>query len=669
MLKKAPNHADTQAFKALTLERQGHTDEAFALAKLALKNDTKSHICWHVYGLLYRAVKNLEEAIKAYKFALRLEPDSQQILRDLAFLQIQMRDYQGYIQSRRQMLNARPQIRQNWTGLAVAQHLAGDLKAAEKLLQTYEDTLKSPPPRTDVEHSEASLYRNTLLAEMGDLEGALKNLDSIAKRNLDRTAVMEMRAGYLLQLGKKEEAQTAYRALIDRNNEYRVYYEQLEKALGLSRSSPGDVDQLLQLYQSYADKSERVDAARRIPLDFLEGEKFRDAADRYLRRMLNKGVPSTFANVKSLYQNADKKAAIHDLVESYAKESQAASNGSAGAKESKSDKPPRFPQSVEYFLAQHYNYHLSRDLSKAFDHVKKAIEIDPKSVDYTMTKARIYKNLGDLAKAAETMEAARKLDERDRYINTKCAKYQLRNNQNDEAINTMSKFTRNETAGGPLGDLHEMQCMWFLTEDGEAYVRQGKLALALKRFSAIAKIFDDWQEDQFDFHSFSLRKGQARAYVEMVRWEDHLRSHPFFTRAALSATRIYMMLHDDPSIAKAGGTIAVTNGISGSADANSLDKKALKKAKKEQEKAERAEQAKKDEEAKKNASKKATGADGEPKKEDPDPKGLKLVQTEKPLDDALRFLQPMLDFSPRSVEAQCLGVEVFLRQSELPGRS
>ena len=107
ILKKNPKHGDTMAMKALILNGQGKTEDAFALGKEALKVDMKSHICWHVYGLLYRAVKNVEEAVKAYKFALKLEPDSQQILRDLAYLQIQVRDFQGYIDSRKQMVTSR----------------------------------------------------------------------------------------------------------------------------------------------------------------------------------------------------------------------------------------------------------------------------------------------------------------------------------------------------------------------------------------------------------------------------------------------------------------------------------------------------------------------------------------------------------------------------------
>lgn len=256
--------------RALLLNSLGQSDEAFTLAKLALKNDMKSHTCWHVYGLLWRSAKNFEEAIKAYKFALRLQPDSPQILRDLAMLQVQMRDYVGYVQSRKLMLQSKPSIRQNWTAMAIAHHLAGELKAAEQVLNTYEDTLKQTPPRTDIEHAEAVLYKNRIIAEMGETERALEHLEAVKKMTLDRTAVMELRAKYLLQLGRKEEAEKAYKALLERNAENSEYYVGLEQAIGVSRD---DKQAAKELYGSLAQKHDRIDAARRIPLDFLDGEE------------------------------------------------------------------------------------------------------------------------------------------------------------------------------------------------------------------------------------------------------------------------------------------------------------------------------------------------------------------------------------------------------------
>ncbi|CAO1604976.1 hypothetical protein XANCAGTX0491_008514 [Xanthoria calcicola] len=664
ILTKNPNHGDTQAMKALIMNAQGNVEEAFVLCKAALKNAMKSHVCWHVYGVLWRCVKNYEEASKAYKFALKLEPESQQILRDLAILQMQMRDYEGYIKSRRMILQSsgprgkNSNSRQNWTGLAVAQHLAGDLYDAERTLTTFEETLRNPPSKSDNEHSEAVLYKNTIIAEMGETERALDHLEAVFKNNLDRTAVMEMRAKYLLQLGRHQEAEKAYRALLERNADYRAYYDGLREALQLGTS---DTESLKTLYDDWAKKSPRSDTPRRVPLDFLEGEEFRKAADQYLQQMLHKGVPSTFANIKALYSNPAKRDTIQELAESYLNGTHAPlMNGSSekhttGEEDSAPEKSP-FDMAVLYFLAQHYNYHRSQNLAKAMELIDRAIAAQPDEVNFHMTRARIWKHRGNSRKASETMEKARSLDEKDRYINTKAAKYQLRNNENEAAIANMGKFTRKEAVGGPLGDLIEMQCMWYITEDGESYLRQGRLGLALKRFTTVYDIFDTWQEDQFDFHTFSLRKGQIRAYIDLVKWQDHLREHPFFSRAAICAVKIYVRLFDDPQLRDES-----LNGMNGSLDKMSPSeaKKAQKKARKAREKQEQADFEKAD--AKKTA---GAGVDGESKKEDKDPKGAKLVGTAEPLMEAMKFLSPLLEFSPGNIAAQQVGFEVFLRRKK-----
>ncbi|KAI3335993.1 tetratricopeptide [Ustulina deusta] len=647
ILKKSPKHGDTMAMKALIINSLGRTDEAFALAKEALTADMKSHICWHVYGLLYRHQKNFEEAIKAYKFALKLEPGSPQIQRDLAFLQVQMRDFQGYIQSRTAMLQSKSQLRQNWTALAVAHHLAGDLAQAEKVLTTYEESIKSPPSHSDYENSEALMYKNSIIAETGDYQRALDHLESIAKHNLDRLAVLELRADYLAKLGKKDEAVKAYRALLDRNSEHPEYYNRLTAVIGLD---DGDTSARKAIYDNYAKQNSRCDAAKRLPLDFLTGNDFREAAKLYLTLMLDKGVPSTFANLKHLYTDPFKKETLRSLAHDYVEATASQSRGESSTEEDLKGTPAGL-----YYLAQHYNYHLSRDLAKALEFVDRGLAIVPENVEFHMTKARIWKHYGNTRKAAEIMDQARNLDLKDRYINTKTAKYQLRNNETARALKTMSLFTRNDSPGGPLYDLIDMQSIWYLTEDGEASVRNGLIGLALKRFHAVYNIFDVWQEDQFDFHSFSLRKGQIRAYVDMVRWEDRLREHPFYTRAALGAIAAYLGLHDSR---------LVMNGVNGSTNGTADDevkKKALKKAKKEAQKAEReaAEQA-----AKQDPNKPKAVATSDNVKKDDDPLGLKLASTDQPLVEATKFLLPILQFSPKNIDGQVAGFEVYMRRGK-----
>ena len=658
--------------KALILNSQGQTDDGFALGKEALKNDMKSPICWHVYGLLYRAAKNYEEAIKAYKFALRLDPDSQQIQRDLALLQIHMRDYAGSVQSRKAMLQARPQIRMNWTALAVAYHMSEDYAAAERVLTTYDESLRQPPPKSDIEHQEATLYKNTIIAEMGEVQRALEHLDAATKNNFDRQSVMEMRAEYLLRLERHDEAAKAWRKLLDRNAENREHYDGLRRALKLADS---DIDGLKDVYAEYAEKAPGNDTPRRVPLEFLQGDDFRSAVDKYLQEMLRKGVPSTFTNLKALYSNPKKRDIIQSLVEGYAanfpgdppKNDTAAMNGAKAG----DDAEARHQLAILYFLAQHYNHHRSRDLKRATELVEKLLARQPDSTDFHMTHARILKHSGALDRASTTMDHARSLDTRDRYINTKAAKYQLRHDQNDTALATLSKFTRAEAAGGALGDLVDMQAVWYLLADGSSQLRQQRLGPALKRFAQVGAAFDTWQEDQFDFHSFALRKGQARAYVAMLRWQDALRAHPYFARAALGAIEAYVRLHDVPGLAqgpeggRGKGDGALANGVNGEGVSAAARKKAAQRVRKEARERERAEQA----EAEKRDARRTAGgaaatvaADGEAKKVDEDPEGKALAHTKEPLKDAMAYVGPLQEFHPKSLEAQQAGFEVFIRR-------
>jgi peptide alpha-N-acetyltransferase len=58
--------------------------------------------------------------------------------------------------------------------------------------------------------------------------------------------------------------------------------------------------------------------------------------------------------------------------------------------------------------------------------------------------------------------------------------------------------------------------------------------------------FSEIIEDQFDFHTYCMRKMTLRSYVGLLRLEDVLRAHPFYFKAARCAIEVYLRLHDKP---------------------------------------------------------------------------------------------------------------------------
>ena len=55
-------------------------------------------------------------------------------------------------------------------------------------------------------------------------------------------------------------------------------------------------------------------------------------------------------------------------------------------------------------------------------------------------------------------------------------------------------------------------------------------AQALKILLASVKHFDDFVEDQFDFHAYCVRKMTLRAYVAMLRMEDSIHNNIFYSK-------------------------------------------------------------------------------------------------------------------------------------------
>lgn len=73
-------------------------------------------------------MRNYAEAVKCYQQALKLDPDNVQILKDMAMLQVQIRDLEGHYDTRYTLLKSKPNLSLNWLSLTVAAHLVGKKK-------------------------------------------------------------------------------------------------------------------------------------------------------------------------------------------------------------------------------------------------------------------------------------------------------------------------------------------------------------------------------------------------------------------------------------------------------------------------------------------------------------------------------------------------------------
>lgn len=106
--------------------------------------------------------------------------------------------------------------------------------------------------------------------------------------------------------------------MLEQNPDNLEYYRMFMKSRGLDMSGPLDDEATAKVLKALAQFAEQFPgsiAPKRLPLDVAKGDAFRTLAREYLVRGLERGVPSLFVDVKGLYADAAKLAAVGELME------------------------------------------------------------------------------------------------------------------------------------------------------------------------------------------------------------------------------------------------------------------------------------------------------------------------------------------------------------------
>jgi len=739
ILKKYPTHGETQAMKGLIYNCMEKKEEAYELVKQGLRNDVRSHVCWHVFGLLHRSDRNHKEATKCYLNALRIEKHHMQILKDLGNLQVQMRDLEGFVETKRTILIENKKLKVNWIGFAVANHLYGDLDQALKVIDAFLSTLDNR--ERGYEEGELVLYKTLILEQAGRIEEALTWLEAEMNYVVDGLSARMKRAELLLALGRFEDAHAAYRALLAENSEHYQYHSGLQcSVLRLDAATSADMLQLsgcalpstelpslslqqrallLAEYEEIIKIEPSSHVCDKIPLTFLEGDAFKTRVDTYMRKHLQRGLPSLGSDLAALYLTLDPETGksvrakdpydinqngrflvVKELVERYrdsltktgalppppsfsSSSSTSTQNGTSSSSSSSSFfySPSSSFDAKTTLLWTNFLYvqlleasgALPQALALLLDHCLPACADDDNgtSLDMYLRQARLLKKSGIVADAATVMDKARLLDLSDRYVNNKCTKYLLRAGRVEDAQAVVALFAKHE--GDAQAYLCEMQCMWYELEWAKAVFAQalmngGKegLGKALKKFAAVEKHFADFVEDQFDFHNYCIRKMTLRAYVDVLRLEDGLLAHEDYLEAARGTVECYLALLARPKEEEGGEVKDLYAGMT-AAERKKEKAKARKAVKKQEEEAAAAAArvagtaAAAEEEAKNKANKKTAEGVRIPVEDDPD--GVKLAEKD-PLEEAKRVLVSMTQHAGKVVETHTLAYDVATKRGK-----
>lgn len=671
ILKKFPENGETLAMKGLLMNCMDRKEEAYDLVKRGVKANLRSHVCWHVYGLLYRSDREYEEAIKCYKNALRMDADNITVLRDLAQLQVQMRDLPGFLDTRQSLLEQKPNNRQNWVGLALAHHLCGNYQVAATVIDAYDKSNPSSgndpnagPGESDAgseayERGEMLLYRVSILEEGARFDEALEALEAASAANAvkDRLGALECKGRLLLALQRWKDAESVYKKLVRINPENYAYHDGLIKSILSSDDETNEIKEssVEVLQRVYADLQATFphgSAVFRRPLDFTSGPAFEDAVNKFVRRYIAKGIPSLFSELKPLYANAEKAAALDRIFSGIESSLSGTENVHPDAQGTASHNPkntgphsprsPHSPQSLLWtrlYLAQHED--IMGNTEKAVALINHCIQHTPTLIEAYTIKSRILKHAGDLEGAAEAAETARTMDLADRYLNCTAVKALFRAGKIEDAERIVLLFSKD---GEGTNALYEMQATWYEIASGRAYLAVHDYARALKRFLKVASHFEDFVEDQFDFHGYCIRKQTMRAYVDMLRFEDGLYRQPAYAKATAGAVKAYLALSDDSLEKRNRGGEGIEE----------------ERKKTEQETKKNKQKTKEKQSQKQNAN--ANTNTNPTEKADPDPDGALLAATPQPLEEATKLIRRLEAAAPDRLSTHTLGFEVYLRK-------
>ena len=138
MIEKNPKDDQALALKGLNFLYLNKPDEGEKTLKQALKANFKSAVAWHFYAIFQKERGNYSQAMKSYNKALAQATTNYNIIRDLSYMQLYMRQLNSFYETCRLAIDNKPGILLNWVSFAFGCVLVKNYRAALQALNSTE---------------------------------------------------------------------------------------------------------------------------------------------------------------------------------------------------------------------------------------------------------------------------------------------------------------------------------------------------------------------------------------------------------------------------------------------------------------------------------------------------------------------------------------------------
>ena len=544
MISKNPKDDQALALKGLNYYFLQKPELGEQILKQALKANFKSPVAWHFYAIFHKEKGNYSQAMKSYNKALNFAPTNFNIIRDLSYMQLYLRQLDSFVQTCKLGVENKPGMLINWVTLAFSYSLVKDYKSALAALNSVEKLGKETLKKNDIH--ELKLFNAMIQSKDKKYEEAMNYLIHFKSELIDKPMVYDM------------IVQNAIKA-----KKYNIGLDYCTKALNLNPDNinlilfyfimkinqndfqPKTYNDLLNIKENYKYLKDMTEVLyelknnypkskiiKNLELSFSQNEEFEKKFENYFITQLEITIPSIFINIQFIYKlQPHKIKIIQKILDKYN------SNIKSSSKINDNLDLPIHVAWVYFYEAQHYLF-LS-ELEEAINYINVAIDITPSVIEFYMVAAKIFKHSYMIDNYILAYDKARMLDVGDRYLNAKTAKIYLRSGDIEKNSELMKEFVSD-----PLTEenIKFTETLWYLNECGGAFLIKKNIIRSHYCFRNVINVFLAIIKDQVDFYNFCLRRNMLKDLYHTIVFLNGIAKNKYVIQALIKIDIIYNYL-------------------------------------------------------------------------------------------------------------------------------
>ncbi len=544
MISKNPKDDQALALKGLNYYFLQKPELGEQILKQALKANFKSPVAWHFYAIFHKERGNYSQAMKSYNKALNFAPTNFNIIRDLSYMQLYLRQLDSFVQTCKLGVENKPGMLINWVTLAFSYSLVKDYKSALAALNSVEKLGKETLKKNDIH--ELKLFNAMIQSKDKKYEEAMNYLIHFKSELIDKPMVYDMIVQNAIK-AKKYNIGLDYctKALnLNPDNINLILYYFIMK-INQNDFQPKTYNDLLNIQENnkyLKDMTEvlselkinypKSKIIKNLELSFSQNEEFEKKFENYFINQLEITIPSIFINIQFIYKlQPHKIKIIQKILDKYN------ANIKSSSKINDNLDLPIHVAWVYFYEAQHYLF-LS-ELEEAINYINVAIDITPSVIEFYMVAAKIFKHSYMIDNYILAYDKARMLDVGDRYLNAKTAKIYLRSGDIEKNSELMKEFVSD-----PLTEenIKFTETLWYLNECGGAFLIKKNIIRSHYCFKNVINVFLAIIKDQVDFYNFCLRRNMLKDLYHTIVFLNGIAKNKYVIQALIKIDIIYNYL-------------------------------------------------------------------------------------------------------------------------------